>query len=154
MVSKTLLGIGLIGGGLLAAAQLGSGEKPKTSGGGGGQLFTFGKGEAGGTKKENITNVYNIKYPDIPTDYNISGLGVSDNQTKKESKGYTKDTALGGKAFYSSSDKLIGVEDPLKKQTRLPTSQEQFFNKPLLFDTSKKQQKITTSNKKAWWHFW
>ena len=117
MVSKNLLfGLGLIGASIFVVPALigGGGGKTKTySGGGGGGTpsvamvgLPSGAGGIEGTKKDAVTNVYNIEAPIIPADNLLSPDAVP--TTKKESSTVPADAPI-GKTYYSDETELFGI---------------------------------------------
>ena len=142
MVSRQLLAFALIGGGILALTQLGGAEK--LSGGGGGTILSF-LAPFETTDSKKLSGAETSAIPSIPS-LTIQEASITSPQfsqppteTKKTISGVG---TLSPKGFYSETGQLIGVEDPIAQQSRLPTPAEKLTNIPTLQfpqSTTKKQ---------------
>jgi len=107
-----LLGVGLIGVSVFVLPKMFKGEDSSSSGGGGTPSvsmvgFPSGAGGIEGTtKKDAVTNVYNIEAPIIPADNLLSPDAVP--TTKKESSTVPADAPI-GKTYYSDETELFGI---------------------------------------------
>ncbi|RLG11103.1 hypothetical protein DRN69_08185 [Candidatus Pacearchaeota archaeon] len=158
MVSKnTIIGIGLIGGGLiLAKTQLGSGE-PKITGGGGGsrlllipqqipqkELAEVGTGEAGQVTKKEVKATTGVggsfkEYKEF-----ISNIPVS----SKEYANVTAQSFLSGKTVYTSKKTgEVWQESPTGKITQVVTKKEAGYVAPTI---PKPFGKVTPTPKESW----
>lgn len=148
---KGLLLIGATALFLFSRANQGGQKQIISEGGGSGGFFAFPSGFGTGEVTSPFTlpeiNIYESSLPNSPAD-------DTKNMTKKESSLVQSGTdklldpqskGLAG-GYYDSSGKLVGVADPIVKQTRLPTESEKLVNTPYYNYSSKNSSPTKKEN--------